>query len=158
MGLSGKKAVAAVAVVAAVSMTATACQTKPAAEIVGKQWQITAIFDDPNLPHGVPDGTQAPTITLGQTTYTFADSCGNGSGSLQWKGEAVEFGTPEQTRSLDCSDQAQTYSERFHKIVAGEFVYTQDNNGLRMREMKDTKPGEDRRGWTATTSGYTEGR
>lgn len=115
-------------------------------------------FDDPNLPHGVPDGTQAPTITLGQTTYTFADSCGNGSGSLQWKGEAVEFGAPEQTRSLDCSDQAQTYSERFHKIVAGEFVYTQDNNGLRMREMKDPKPGEDRRGWTATTSGYTEGR
>lgn len=90
MGRSGKKAVAAVAVVAAASMTATACQGKPAAEIVGKQWQITAIFDDPNLPHGVPDGTQAPTITLGQTTYTFADSCGNGSGSLQWKGEAVE--------------------------------------------------------------------
>ena len=68
MGRSGKKAVATVAVVAAVSMTATACQAKPAAEIVGKQWQITAIFDDPNLPHGVPDGTQAPTITLGQTT------------------------------------------------------------------------------------------
>lgn len=158
MGRSEKKAIAAVAAVATASMMVTACQAKPGAEVVGKQWQITAIFDDPDLPHGVPDNTQAPTITLGQTTYTYADSCGNGSGTLQWKGEAIELSAPEQTRSMDCSDQAKTYSERFQKLLAGEFAYSQDSNGLRLREMKDAKPGEDRRGWTATTSGYTEGR
>lgn len=162
MGRLGKKAIATVAVVASASLTVTACQAKPAAEIVGKQWQVTAVFDDPALPHAVPDGVMAPTITLGQTTYTLADACGNESGSLKWKGEAVELDAPEQTRDVDCSVQAQTFSKRFREIVVGEFRYTQDANGLRMRELQesdqDSKEYIENRGWTAVTSNYTEGR
>lgn len=149
---------ATMAIVASASLMVTACQEKPAAEIVGKQWQVTAIYDDPELPHAVPDGVAAPTITLGQTTYTLADACGNESGALKWKGEAVELEAPEQDRTTDCSAQAQTYAKRFREIIVGEFTYTQDANGLRMREITDSNKYAENRGWTAVTSGYTEGR
>lgn len=152
---------ATVAIAASATLTVTACQAKPAAEIVGKQWQVTAIYDDAALPHDVPEGVDAPTITLGQITYTLADACGNESGALKWKGEAVELEAPEQDRATDCSVQAQTYAKRFREIIVGEFTYTRDDNGLRMREITAPEKAseyDENRGWTAVTSGYTEGR
>ena len=42
-------------------------------QIVGKRWQVTEVYDDPTLPHGVPEGTVPPVIVyLGWPAIEYA--------------------------------------------------------------------------------------
>lgn len=150
--MSSVRAIAAVAAVIAAGCGVTACQAAPAEDIVGKQWQITAVFDDPTLPHAIPSDIEAPRITLGQTTYAFSDACGDETGDVRWIDQSVEIKAPTQTRRADCSPQEKTYGQRFRDIMAGQSVYSEDDNGLRLRELRQTDGNADQhRGFTAVS-------
>nr|WP_120491778.1 META domain-containing protein [Corynebacterium lactis] len=136
------------------SVAVTACSATPgAAGIVGKQWQVTALYDDPALPSGAPENQVPPTITLGQSSYTITTACGNAEGDLEWLDGSVKLGDVATTRTADCDPSAQTFASRFEALAPGSFIYKVDANGLRLSEITDTGSPDANRGWTAVSVG-----
>lgn len=119
------------------------CQADTATDVVGKQWQVTAIYDDPALPHLQPPEEPPVVIALGHSSYTVLSACGAAAGELSWQGEEVEFGAPAPTQESTCSAPAQVFEQRFREILPGAFSYHLDENGLRLSR------GE--AGWTAVS-------
>lgn len=128
----------------------------PAAEgVIGKQWQVAAVYDDPNLPPAAPEGKVPPTISIGGQSYSVTSQCEVVQGSVEWRGEAVVIGEPQSSRTTECDDQDRTFSDRFKNALSGEFLFEVGENGLRMKKIGEYQPGTTVPGWSAV---QTEGR
>ena len=122
--------------------------------IVGKRWQVTEVYDDPTLPHGVPEGTVPPVIVFGRESYTGDGACGSFQGTLTWRDRSiVHVGEPETVRETDCDAAARTYDERLRAQLPGEFVVATPDPDLRMTAVGDHPAGEAAPGWAAVSRG-----
>lgn len=128
------------------------CSAGADERVVGKQWQVTGIFDDPALPASVPEGVVPPLITFGGRSYTLETGCGSYQGKLKWRDEGiVSVGDAERTREMECDAPAATIDERFRAAVAGEFMVGDPRRDLRMTAIGDHSAGEAAPGWAAIT-------
>lgn len=140
------------AVVASTAVFISSCSAPPASDVVGKQWQVSAVYDDPNLPPAAPEGKVPPTITVGSQSYSASSACEVVQGTVEWRDEAVVIGEPQTMRTSDCDDQERIFADRFKKALSGEFIFDVGENGLRMKEIGDYAPGTTIPGWAAVTT------
>lgn len=128
-----------------------ACGMTPQEDIANKQWQVTAVFDSPDLPSNAPEGQIAPTIALGAKNYTVNSACGTAQGTLNWSDNSVTIDAPETLRTTPCNPAAQTFHDRYLKALSGDFTFTLNVNGLRFSQSSGTEREQtaQQRGWTA---------
>ena len=143
-----------------------ACGTAASEDVANKQWQVTAVFDSPELPPNAPDGQISPMIVFGAKDYSVNSPCGTVQGSLEWNDNFVTVGVPEVLRTMPCDASAQTFYNRYLKVLSGDFAFTQGENGLRLTQSRKADDSEatesaansteasapvteNRRGWTA---------
>ncbi len=120
--------------------------------VVGKRWQVTAVYDDPALPHGAPDGMVPPVIAFGRESYTGDGACGSFQGTLTWRdGDIVSVGEPRTVREADCDAVARTFHDRLRAQLTGDFIVSAGAPGLRMTAVGDHAPGEAAPGWAAVS-------
>lgn len=146
----------AIAVAGATAAAMAGCSVGADERVVGKQWQVTEIYDDPELPHAVPEGVVPPMITIGGRSYTLDTGCGSYQGDLKWRDEGiVNISEPDKVRRLDCDARAETIDERFRSQLTGEFLVDEPGRELRMTAIDDHPIGEAAPGWAAITRGET---
>lgn len=150
-----RRSLAITVTIAAVAAVA-GCSVGADERVVGKQWQVTGIYDDPALPHAVPADVMPPMITIGGRSYTLDTGCGSYQGDLTWRDRAiVEISEPDKVRRLDCDARAETIDERFRGQLVGEFLVGDPGRDLRMTAIGDHPIGEAAPGWAAITRGET---
>lgn len=147
------------------ALSLAACSTTVQEDISQKQWQITAVYDVPDLPPNAPEAQLPPTIVFGAEDYTVNSACGTAQGTLQWHNdtqsstgnvEGITTGTisvkrSESVRAVECAAAAQTFYDRFLTVLDGDFEVHLDDNGLRFTQINGSaeKDRLQQRGWTA---------
>lgn len=140
--------------IAATGALVACTATEGGDDILGYDWQVSAVFDDPELPSALPPEVLPPSIVFGHVSYTGSSSCGEFGGDLDWSGgDTVEFRNLDILREQDCSASAAEFDRRLLEQLTGESTVTVSNGELRVSSTEDAPPGEARRGFAAITAG-----
>lgn len=145
----------AIAGAAALGIVAAGCTaTEDGDDVLGYDWQVSAVYDDPSLPHALPPEVVPPSIVFGHVSYTGSSSCGEFGGNLNWlNGDTVEFSDLEILREQDCSSSAAEFERRLMEQLEGEVTISVTNGELRVSTVEEAPPGEAQPGFAAVTVG-----
>lgn len=140
---------------ATLGFVAVGCtSTENGDDVLGYDWQVSAVYDDPSLPHDLPPEVIPPSIVFGHVSYTGSSSCGEFGGNLNWHdADTAEFSDLEILREQDCSSSAAEFDRRLMAQLQGKVTMTVSNRELRVSAVEEAPPGEAQPGFAAVTVG-----
>lgn len=144
---STRFSVASVCLGVATILSVAGCSAQGEAQFVGREIQVTHVYDDPALPTAAPENAIPPMITFGGRTYTVTSQCGTATGEVDWRGEAAVVDKPEPQLQRKCSPAMQTFVDRLFTQLDGEYTFDANHNSVRFARVEKPTAGEAPAGW-----------